>query len=156
MKNFDSLQIRDANFEDHIEIQLLARLYVAVPLSWDPSYEFTEETIRKNYDSLLQKKDSLKCLLVISDSETVGIHILFKEKSSTECFVKTLWLRTEYRKQGLGSKLKQMGEDWARLQGAQKIVTHVMADNPMMLEINKSKGFAITKFEMSKSLAGDL
>lgn len=151
-KNFDSLKIRDINFDDEAELKLLAKLYVSVPLSWDSEYSFTEETVQKNYEWLLAKKDFLKCLVVTDHSQIVGIHILIKEPSSQDCSIKTLWLEDQFRKQGIGSRLKQMGEDWARTMGAKKLVTQVMSNNPTMLEINKKKGFVFTKFEMEKRL----
>jgi GNAT superfamily N-acetyltransferase len=82
----------------------------------------------------------------------VGIHILIKEPSSENCIIKTLWLENKFRKQGIGSRLKQIGEEWAKTVGAQKMVTHVMSNNPAMFEMNKKKGFSLTKFEMEKPL----
>ena|SRR6185312_7452290 len=97
-KNFESLKIRDINFSNEDELKLLAKLYVSVPLSWDSSYSFTDETVQKNYDWLLSKKESLKCLVVMDQSEMVGIHILIKEPSSESCSIKTLWLETNLEK----------------------------------------------------------
>lgn len=152
-KNFESLKIRDINFDDEAELKTLAKLYVSVPLSWDSNYSFTEETVQKNYDWLLAKKDCLKCLVVTDQSKIVGIHILIKEHSSENCSIKTLWLEDQFRKQGIGSRLKQVGEDWAKAVGAKKMVTQVMSNNPAMFEINKKKGFFLTKFEMEKPLS---
>lgn len=82
----------------------------------------------------------------------MGIHILFKETNSQSCSIKTLWLEDLYRNQGLGSHLKKLGEEWARASGATKIITQVMSNNPKMFEINKKKGFSLTKYEMEKPL----
>jgi GNAT superfamily N-acetyltransferase len=150
----ESVQIRDVNFEDGDELMQLALLYVSVPLSWDSTYVYTEDTIQKNHDWLLAKRDSLKCLLVTAGDRIVGIHILYKDKASLECFIKTLWLESNYRGQGLGSKLKLLGEAWAVQQGATTLVTHVMTGNPSMLEMNLRKGFKPVKMELAKSLVG--
>lgn len=148
----EELKIRDVDFDNQSELHVLAQLYVKVPLSWDPNYSVTEDMIQQNYEWLLAKRDFLKCIIIMSKLEMVGIHILYKEPTSPSCFIKTLWLNDKIRSQGFGTKLKSLGEEWALNQGARKIVTHVMANNPTMLEINMKAGFAITKFEMTKDL----
>jgi GNAT superfamily N-acetyltransferase len=147
------MKIRDVDFDNPAELKSVAKIYVSVPSHWDSKYSFSEQDTQNYYEWLLAKKNCLKCLIVTTDSQIVGIHILLNEPSSATCSIKTLWLDEKFRKRGVGSRLKKIGEEWAVSVGAKKIITHVMSDNPMMFEINKKKGFVLTKFEMEKALS---
>jgi GNAT superfamily N-acetyltransferase len=146
------VRFEDADFNNLDQIAEIAKLYIAVPLSWDPNYKFTEEGIRKLYDWLMEKRETIKCVLAMNESKIVGLHILAKEANSTECFIKTLWLEKSFRGLGFGDQMKKQGEAWAIAQGAKKMITHVMLDNPSMLETNKRRGFKPVKIEMAKIL----
>ncbi len=150
--NDHSIQIRDVDFNNEVELHELAYLYAAVPLDWDASYAVQREA-EINFSWLLEKRDTLKCLLATLGSKIVGIHVLQTQSQRPHtCFIKTLWVSPDFRGEGIGSRLKAAGEQWVRETGSKAMVTHVMVKNSKMLEINRSKGFVPTKVEMEKKL----
>lgn len=151
-KKFESLIIRDADFDNKNELKFLAKLYVSVPFSWDAQHFITDKDVDENLNWLMSNQNSLKCLVVLDQARIIGIHILFKLPTSKTCTIKTLWIEADYRRRGLGTELKALGEEWARTNGVEKIMTQVMSENLTMLEMNKRKGFLLTKFVMEKSL----
>ncbi len=150
----DSVPV-DLNFEDLGEVQKVAKLYVSVPLNWEKNYQVTDDLIQKNIQWLLDNKDNLKCLFIYSsDRAIIALHILLRaqQDNSTYCSIKTLWVHDDFRNRGLASRLKALGESWAIHQQAENLIAHVMASNPLMLKINKKKGFVPARLEMQKKL----
>jgi GNAT superfamily N-acetyltransferase len=106
-----------------------------------------------NYQWLVDKRDSLKCLVATEGEKIVGIHILQKQAQRPKaCFIKTLWVAVTHRNIGIATSLKTKGESWAKITGSESIVTNVTVKNPKMLELNKRRGFAPTTIEMEKRL----
>lgn len=148
-----NIEVRDLNLSDEKELLKVAELFVAVPLSWDPTYKYTNETVVKTRDWMLEKRDSLKCLLATANENFVGLHLLRIDAPGAEhCFIQSLWIEEAFRGQGLGSRLKLVGEDWAKSKDVKKMVTHVFLDNPKMIAINEAKGFKKVKVELHKTL----
>ena len=94
------VQMKEVNFENEAELRYMAKTYVEVPLSWDSSYTYSASTVDKNFVWLKENKSKLVCLTCWDKDVLVGLHILFfdPENHSKECFIKTLWVFSTYRK----------------------------------------------------------
>lgn len=66
--------------------------------------------------------------------------------------IDTLWVSPEYRKSGLASTLKNRGENWAKEQKLDHLLTWVHAKNSQMISLNKKLGFEIVNYKMIKKL----
>jgi GNAT superfamily N-acetyltransferase len=86
--------------------------------------------------------------------EIVGLHILrrFEEGPLVGAHIAGLWVAERCRRQGIATRLKAMGESWARSIGAGFINTNVLVVNPRMLELNHKLGFEDYRTNLRKRL----
>jgi ribosomal protein S18 acetylase RimI-like enzyme len=86
--------------------------------------------------------------------EIVGLHILrrFEEGPAIGAHIGGLWVAPRCRRQGVASRLKTMGESWARGIGAAFLNTNVLVNNERMLKLNRARGFVDYRVNMRKRL----
>lgn len=152
--NSHDLQISELDFGNQKDFQQVVDIYLNIPKSWNPAYKSSVEN-RSNLEKwMIENKPHLKCLIIKKDDFIKALHILLKSQQNkdTVCSIQTIWVDSQYRGHGWASELKKAGEQWAANQGAKKLITHVYVDNPLMLKINKKKGFLPIRLEMQKEL----
>lgn len=90
--------------------------------------------------------------LALNGEKLVGFHaILLKEDPKGKYgSIGTFWVHSDYRKQGIGRRLKQLGEEWARANDCAFIQTGVHIVNERMLEINREAGYTLHSVNMRK------
>jgi GNAT superfamily N-acetyltransferase len=89
------------------------------------------------------------------DGKICGFHIVKKinyPPLQWAGVILSLWVSDEVREQGIGTKLKQRGEAWAKSQNFLFLQTAVHPTNQKMLSINEKNGFSIAQYNMRKRL----
>lgn len=86
--------------------------------------------------------------------EIVGLHILrrFEEGPLVGAHMGGLWVAERCRRQGVATRLKGMGEEWARSIGASFLSSNVLVGNAAMLELNHRLGYEDYRIQLRKRL----
>jgi GNAT superfamily N-acetyltransferase len=86
--------------------------------------------------------------------EIVALHIVrrFEEGPRVGAHIGGLWVAERWRRQGVASRLKAMGESWARSIGATFLNSNVLVSNERMLELNRKLGFEPYRLNLRKRL----
>ncbi len=144
------------NYGDPAELHRLAEIHESAPLNWDPEYVVTEERIQIWVRKLEKTKtDPQYCYLVARIAgELVGTHWLevIDEDGRSVAHITSLWVHNDFRRQGIATRLKQLGEEWALGQGVEAVKTQVFFANTRMIAFNQSLGFEAGHVEMEKRL----
>lgn len=136
------------------QIHLIVEQDCTIPLAYDPHFVVNEKMFGeriKYYEELIQK-GFFK--IAFDDGKIIGFHaiMLEKQKELMIAHIGTFWIHSDYQRQGIGRKLKEMGEKWAREQSCTYLKTGVHYANKRMLEINTKAGFDIYSVTMLKKL----
>ena len=71
---------------------------------------------------------------------------------ASPAWIYDLWVEPEYRRQGLGTKLLQQAERWARKAGLAKIGLHVFGSNDAAIRLYRSAGYRILNRYLQKEI----
>jgi len=148
------VHFRTLDTSNNDELQVIARIHEEAPAFWEPGYEPDNARIIRCTEKL--KKASGMSLLLIAESEEsgiVGFHWVDIEDIGARRFgyVKSLWVKDDHQNQGIASKMKQQGEEWARKMGAQFMKTTVHVRNERMRAFNLKRGFKEGFIEMTRT-----
>lgn len=103
----------------------------------------------------LEKEDLTDAGFLAFDGEkVVGGHLLeiWKIDGKKACHIHGLWVDENYRGRGIASKLKELGENWARERNCQLMDANVKTTNAGMIALNKKLGYHIARFNFRKEL----
>lgn len=81
------------------------------------------------------------------DGELIGVIELFYEEWSNRCRVTELWLKKEYRRQKLGTKLMNFAKQWAKDKNARYIILETQTSNSNGIAFYLSQGFSVIGFD---------
>lgn len=151
----DMISFRELNFFDPSEVEDAALHFANVPFGGNPNFHTSRHAIRKHAEWLSYNQEKIYCLVAYEGKNMIGMHLLYFDPHGRNrtCFIKALWISSDFKKCGIGEKLQALGEEWARERGVQKIVTHVMTKNPRMIQANLGHGYKPVKLELEKKLA---
>ncbi len=125
------------------ELQFIAEIDSRIPLEFDTHFHWTEAHVQKRLADYKILKTTDFFQVAISDGKIVGFHIIKEAEygSSTMGNVVTLWTDPNFRKQGIATKLKDLGTEWAKKRKVKFIQTAVHVNNKAMLDLNKKMNF---------------
>ena len=151
-----NIQFSGLNFDDEEEIKRIARVHQSGPLDWIEGYEVSEEAVEKMYTVLDESRDNPKMHVIVArdaEGNLVGFHwVNLDKEDETSAHIHSLWVAEQHRRKGVAKKLKSLGEDWMREQGAKRVTTAVFYVNKKMIELNLQAGFVAGQVEMTKEL----
>lgn len=107
-------------------------------------YEFSEEQVEQNIRRLIGSPENLLLVAVDQDDEVIGfIHANNHDPIYAPPMkdVVALAVDPEYRKRGLGRRLLQAVEDWARETGAKGVRTNAAVSHKSALSFYKENGY---------------
>lgn len=150
----------DLNLSDENEIEKAAWIHESAPLNWDPQFKFSENRVvmtRTFIKESIHSKNE-KYIIAKVNEEIVGFHWLSTKKDDHGpiAHIKSLWVHENFRKMGIGQKLKELGEEWALQQGMPYISTEVFYINQNMIKFNQKLGFKPMQVTMIKSLSNNI
>jgi GNAT superfamily N-acetyltransferase len=144
--------IKTAQDLSEIDLRLVARIDSDIPALYDKTHPpVTPEIIEDRYRYLKDNLHQGLFQVAFHQEKLIGFHIL-QPRGFKTLIVTTLWVDPNYRKRGLGKKMKEDGVEWAKKQGMIYISTTVSKYNSRMLEINQKNGFEVTSYQMRLKL----
>jgi ribosomal protein S18 acetylase RimI-like enzyme len=162
MKHEDvmEIKIRRINHESFDEVRYF---FVANEYCWrdsDPSVfiprtEAQRDKIAKEFMEHLSKEvPKYKCIGAYDGDQLIGCHFLdiYEIDNKKACHVHGLWVDKEYRKLGLGKKLKTEGEKWASSQNCEFMDANVSVSNTNMIKLNEDLGYEVARYNFRKRL----
>ena len=134
------------------QLKHIAKIDSEIPIELDPLYRWTPECAQERFD-YFKKLEGLR-LVVLNNDQIIGFHVLYLiDKAFAKISnISTFWIHPDFRQQGIGKKLKQMGEEWSRENNCDYIQTNVHRLNDRMIQINEDAGFQVTYLNMRKHL----
>jgi GNAT superfamily N-acetyltransferase len=125
------------------ELQYIAEIDSRIPLEFDSHFHWTESHVQKRISDYKLLKTSDFIHVAISEGKIVGFHIIKESEygSSTMGNTVTLWTDPKFRKQGIATKLKELGIEWAKKRKVKFVQTAVHVNNKVMLDLNKKLDF---------------
>jgi len=144
------------DYGDHEELRRLAELHLAAPAAWGATIDAGENAIAGwiRFLRLSESDPNLEVIVARQAGEIVGMHWLTitDDAHGRRARIDSLWVDEAHRGHGIGARLKELGEEWARQRGAASMVTHVFYANERMIRYNLRLGFQARQVEMSKDL----
>lgn len=152
-----NIEYRTLNYRDTHELrQYLTLLYEisaeADAFHFEKSAEFIDRCLIKARRE--ENQANTFAGLAREGREIVGLHILrrFEEGTLVGAHVAGLWVTERFRRQGVATELKRMGESWARSIGASFLNSNVLVGNTRMLELNHKLGYEDYRINLRKRL----
>jgi len=137
-------------------IRRLAEIDATLPSEYAVGYEASADSIAERIVRLTESIGNDNAFVMTARNgrnEVVGLHWVCLVEGNEACaYVNTTWVDPSCRKQGIGSALKDAGENWARQRGATQMATSVALTNDAMVEFNRRRGFTPTSIDMLKKL----
>jgi ribosomal protein S18 acetylase RimI-like enzyme len=151
-----NVHYRQANLEDTNELNFLAEIDITIPPLYDPDFLVNEKTLLQHISLLKEKfkRDDFFEVATTPNGQIIGFHFV-RKSAHFDGFagsVFSLWVDPEFRKQGIGTKLKTHAESWAREHKLDHLYTFVHVDNKAMLALNHEMGFEHTHVKLKKKL----
>jgi len=111
---------------------------------WNP------ETIKENVIKSFKKEP--EGFIGIEENSELIAFIRIKTLKNNTCHISDLYVKKEFRGKGLGKKLMEIADEYAKRKGAKRITLNVRKDNEPALNLYKKSGFKIKKYQMWKIL----
>lgn len=152
-----TIEYRTLNYRDHSEVrQYLSLLYdisrAGDAYHFEKSPEFIDRCMIKARRE--ENESNTFAGLAHERGEIVGLHILrrLEEGPLVGAHMGGLWVAERCRRQGVATRLKAMGEGWARSLGASFLSSNVLVGNAPMLELNRRLGYEDYRIHLRKRL----
>lgn len=151
------MNYRRLNYRDHDEVRRYLSLLHDISAEGDAyHFEKSPEFIDRCMIKARREENESNTFagLAHEHREIVGLHILrrFEEGPLVGAHVGGLWVAERYRRQGIATRLKVMGEAWARSIGASFLSSNVLVGNTRMLELNHQLGYSDYRIHLRKRL----
>jgi GNAT superfamily N-acetyltransferase len=151
------IEYRTLNYKDIGEVRQYLTLLYAISAERDEyHFEKTPEFIDRSIIKARREEDETNTFagLAREGREMVAVHILrrFEEGPLVGAHIAGLWVLERCRRQGIATRLKSLGEAWARSIGASFLNSNVLVVNPPMLELNHGLGFQDYRVNLRKRL----
>lgn len=140
------------NFSNPSELHEAVRIHCECPNEWIEDLKVSADQIEAVKQQLLEgNENSIQFFMLVKDIELkiAGIHwvTVNKKEASSAGEIVSLWVDPSLRNRGIASNLKNLGEEWLRARGINKVESTVYLANKKMLAINNKRGFISTPIE---------
>ena len=152
-----SIEYGRLNFDIERDVKSVAQMHEEAPINWMDNYVPAPQEIIERIEYLCSKKDDAEFYVdTARDSEgnIIGIHWIetIEKRGEKGGHIGSLCVEKSFRGKGIGSKLKERGECWARENGLKFLSTEVFYSNKKMLAFNQKLGFQCRQVKMVKEL----
>ncbi len=118
------------------------------------SEERREKKTRTLIERLLQGGQKYYCLAAFDGEEMIGA--IFQDRYEIDgllaCHIHGLWVHADHRRKGVGKKLKELGENWAKRMACKLMDANVRVKNQKMISLNEKLGYEVARFNFRKKL----
>ncbi len=123
--------------------------------------DYTAKLVRKKFDTPFVNPDrqvdwlyadywqGAEAYGIEIDGELIGIVELFYEEWSNRCRITELWLKKEYRRQGIGTQLMNFTKSRAKLIGARLIMLETQTSNADGIAFYLAQGFIVIGYDIT-------
>lgn len=149
------IEYRGVDRSNQSEIRYIAEKDSKIPLQYDPDYSWNEKSINGRIDYFKQIKPEDFFEVAVQSNKVIGFHMIIKIPYPPDIqagIILSLWVDPLFRGQGIGRKLKGLGEQWAKQQGLTFLQTGVHPSNEQVLNMNRKSGFSIAQYTLRKRL----
>lgn len=152
-----TIDYRTLDYKDIGEVRQYLTLLYAISAEGDAyHFEKSPEFIDRCIVRARREEDESNTFsgLARVKRQIVGLHIVrrFEEGPVVGGHVAGLWVHEAYRRQGVATRLKAMGESWARSIGASFLNSNVLVGNQRMLDLNHKLGLQDYRINLRKRL----
>ena len=152
-----NIEYNEFKFDNEKELNEIAEIHANIPHNRNKNFKATLEMIEEVKKEIIEcRNKSLDSIFLIAKYEIdiVGFHWLDKRiiNGLEIAHIRSLEVQPEYRNKGIGKKLKDLGEEWAKKVNLKIITTKVSYDNKYMIEYNIKRDFRPLKVEMIKEM----
>jgi len=117
----------------------------------------SEEAVDQTYKVLSESDNNPKTYVIVArdgDESLVGFHwVSIASDDGNSGRIESLWIDENYRRKGVATELKVLGEIWMKERGAEQVITTVFYVNKKMIDLNIKAGFAPGQVQMTKQLS---
>jgi len=152
-----TIEYRTLNYKDIGEVRQYLTLLYAISSEGDEyHFEKSPEFIDRCIVRARREEDESNTFsgLARVKRRIVALHIVrrFEEGPAIGGHIAGLWVDVAYRRQGVATRLKAMGESWARSIGATFLNSNVLVGNQRMLDLNHKLGLQDYRINLRKRL----
>lgn len=142
--------------EDEIWLNEIAKIHEHLISENESNYQVTTTSISLRYEMLKARLKYSQDAIFVSEQNTnlEGFIWAHYEPQMSVVQIEVLYVKPEYRKQGIATHLKNTIEEWAISIGATVIESTVNIDNHSMIQLNNYLGYHTTHLKMTKNLKG--
>ncbi|MDK2843188.1 MAG: hypothetical protein PWQ17_2695 [Anaerophaga sp.] len=138
-------------------VRQIAEIHENAPSEWRDDHEVSDDRIQRRIEDLKTKITDSGFYLLMAQApsgDLIGFHWLEIEEENKRRIghIGSLWVAQKYRRQGIGKKMKEKAEVWAKKAGAEELRTEVYFANSRMIEYNKKLGYRPGQVIMTKDL----
>lgn len=154
--NYRKIEL-DSSTDEKLEslIVQIAKWHNLTPKLWIFDYRVSAEEIEETIQKIKNTKDDDLYLAIAEDDEGQAQGFIWahkQEKPKDSVMILSLYIKEDYRGQGVATNLKLMLEEWCRSEGIKKIKTTVHYRNSSMIALNQKLGYAPGMVFMTKTL----
>lgn len=86
---------------------------------------------------------------IVTNGELIAVIELFFEDWSNRCRVTELWLKKDYRRQGIGTKLMNLAKEKAKEMGARLLMLETQTSNADAIAFYLAQGFDVIGYDIT-------
>lgn len=151
----NELKFENLDLNNDEDVLAVATIHCGAPGEWVSGHSYSDDCVDRAVENMRNSVHSCHVVLARNPNhELVGLHWVQLEVRSDQKFgnVVSLWVHPGFRRQGVGTRLKELAESWLRSNGASEIRTQVYVENSKMMALNEKLGYKTVLLGMSKSL----
>ncbi len=149
------IKFRRITAKDKDLIKEIAEIHLKIPINWNKQHKINKkesEIVKKGLNESCKNRNAF---FYIGEKNKQLISFIFAEidrNQPNKLHMGSLWTHKNYRKLGIGKKMKKELEKWAKKKKVKKIDTKVNIKNKSMVNLNKKLKYKITSYIMEKKL----
>lgn len=138
------------------QLDMIAYTHLTMPIEWGRRTNDSNQNQAALVQYWQQTSTAPKIFFValVSSEDVVMAFLWAESQDEPECHVhiRSIWVASDYRRQGLARFLTAEVEAWARSAGAGWLQTNVHINNKVMQTINREAGYVDTYIRQVKEL----
>jgi len=157
LKTKKTIIYRTLDYKNQAELLSYTKLFWSIPIGLNEFFTKRTPTFINNWCRQAKKEENESNTfpgIAIFNKKIIGLYLLrrFEEFEHVGVHVAGIWVAPKHRKDGVASKLKNIGNEWASSIGAVFINANVDPINQRMQKIIEHNGFTLHKLSYRKQL----
>jgi len=155
--NYRKIEINETNDDDILDLLLIkiATWHNITPKLWINNYKASDKDIDNTVNRIKNTRNKDLFLAIAEDDQYNMQGFIWAYKLETvqdSVMILSLYTAEDYRGQGIATNLKNLLEEWCRLEGIKTVETTVHYKNKGMITLNQKLGYSLGMLYMTKTL----